>query len=102
SRSDMGKKLDYDRGHEKFLDYAAEIVNDPAFAGMPDIYGDGGWIQWEVPSNRLSGKFKDTNVKRRDWWRTKALTLNIDPETESNWLSRAAKSLHPTKQKPCK
>ena len=80
---------------------SGSIVEHPSYRGMPDLYNDKGEIQWEAPSNRKGGKFKDTNRKRRDWWRTKAIEIGIDPKS-SKWISRVAKTIHPTKQKPCK
>lgn len=97
----MGKKADYGRGHGAFLEYVRSIIEHPDYRGMPDLYNDKGEIQWEAPSNRKSGKFKDTHHRRRDWWRKKAVELGIDPDSP-HWISRAAKTLHPTKQKPCK
>src|SRR4051812_11794839 len=55
----------------------------------------------EAPSNRKSGKHKDTHHRRRDWWRGKAVEVGIDPNT-SHWISTTAKLIHPTKKKPCK
>lgn len=50
--------------NEIFLQYEEEIVNDPVYAGMPDLRHDDGTIQWEAPSNRGSGvfNFHMTNV----------------------------------------
>jgi Alw26I/Eco31I/Esp3I family type II restriction endonuclease len=97
----MGKKAEYGRGHQEFLDYVQFIVAHPSYAEMPDLYTDDGDIQWEAPSNRQTGKYKDTHHKRRDWWRRKAIEIGIDPNSP-HWISRAAKTLHPTKDKPCK
>lgn len=97
----MGRKAEYGRGHDAFLEYVRSIIEHPNYRGMPDLYNDKGEVQWEAPSNRKSGKFKDTHHKRRDWWRRKAVEIGIDPDSP-NWISRVAKTLHPTKQKPCK
>lgn len=97
----MARKPEYGRGAEAFLEYERFIVDNPNYAGMPDIYTDDGGIQWEAPSNRGSGKYKDTHHKRRDWWRKKAVELGLDPNGPE-WISQAAKLLHPTKRKPCK
>ncbi len=97
----MARKPDYGRGPKAFLEYERFIVEHPTYAGMPDVYMDNGDIQWEAPSNRNSGKHKDTHHKRRDWWREKAVKVGIDPDT-LHWISRTAKSIHPTKKKPCK
>lgn len=97
----MGRKAEYGRGAETFLEYVRFIIEHPNYRGMPDLYNDKGRVQWEAPSNRKSGKFKDTHHKRRDWWRRKAVEIGIDPDSP-NWISRTAKVIHPTKQKPCK
>jgi len=97
----MAQKAEYGRGHPKFLEYVEFIVNHPNYKGMPDVYLDDGNIQWEAPSNRTGGKFKDTHHKRRSWWMNKAREIGIDPDS-SNWISRTAKQIHPTKMKPCK
>jgi len=97
----MGKKAEYGRGHNAFLEYVRSIIEHPDYRGMPDPYNDKDEVQWEAPSNRKGGKFKDTHHKRRDWWRKKAEGLGIATNSPK-WISRTAKTLHPTKQKPCK
>jgi len=89
-------------GDQAFLEYARKIVNHPNYAGMPDPIGERGEIQWEAPSNRKSGKFKDTHHHRREWWRQKAISIGINPDTNSTWISATAKSIHPFGKKPCK
>ena len=84
-----------------FVEYTRFIVNHPVYEGMPDAWNENGAVQWEAPSNRGSGKHKDTHQKRRAWWRDKALAVGIDP-TADQWISRTAKSIHPTGEKPCK
>lgn len=97
----MARKPDYGRGRQAFLEYVQFIVRHPIYAGMPDACMDNGDIQWEAPSNRKSGKHRDTHHRRRDWWRRKAVEVGIDP-TAPHWISRTAKLIHPTKKKPCK
>ncbi len=97
----MGKKADYGRGHPKFLEYVESIVTHPTYAGMPDVRTDDNVVQWESPSNRTGGKFKDTHKKRLDWWRKKAAEVGM-PSEGPHWISKVAKTIHPTKQKPCK
>ncbi len=101
----MAKKKSYgSRGqtwHPDFIQYMEEIAAHPGYAGMPDARTEDGRIQWEAPSNRKSGRFKDTHHKRRNWWRRKAQELGIRVDSPQ-WISRAAKTLHPTKRKPCK
>lgn len=89
-------------GDAAFLEYAKKIVNHQNYSGMPDPIGERGEIQWEAPSNRQSGKFKDTHHRRREWWRQKALSIGIDPNTDSTWISKTAKTIHPFGKKPCK
>jgi Alw26I/Eco31I/Esp3I family type II restriction endonuclease len=97
----MARKPEYGRGHPAFMNYIRFIVSHPSYEGMPDVFLDNGEIQWEAPSNRPPGKYQDTHNKRRDWWRRKARELGIDPESPQ-WISRTAKDLHPSKEKPCK
>ena len=89
-------------GGTAFNEYARRILDHPNYAGMPDPIGEKGEIQWEAPSNRKSGKFKDTHHRRREWWRQKALSMGIDPTKESKWISSVAKKIHPFGTKPCK
>jgi Alw26I/Eco31I/Esp3I family type II restriction endonuclease len=87
--------------HPDFIKYVEEIARHPVYVGMPDAFPTPNRIQWEAPSNRLSGQFKDTHHKRRKWWENKAREIGIDP-TSASWISRTAKALHPFKRKPCK
>jgi len=87
--------------HPDFVAYMEFIARHPHYAGMPDSYAGENKIQWEAPSNRGSGRFKDTHHKRRDWWRRKARELGISTSAEE-WISKTAKRLHPTGMKPCK
>lgn len=89
-------------GGEEFERYAREIVAHANYLGMPDLFGNKGTVQWEAPSNRSSGKFKATHHLRRDWWRQKAVSLGVNPETEKRWISKVAKAIHPLSKKPCK
>lgn len=84
-----------------FVEYMKFIVLHPNYSGMPDAVKKDGKIQWEAPSNRSSGQYKETHHKRRDWWRGRAAAVGIS-EAEDKWISRVAKSIHPTGEKPCK
>lgn len=86
---------------EKFIRYMETIVNHPNYQGMPDAIKNDGRIQWEAPSNRSSGLYQFTHNKRRDWWRDKAKSVGIDT-SKDKWISRTAKLIHPTGEKPCK
>lgn len=77
------------------------IANHENYAAMPDAFTEGNKIQWEAPSNRSSGKHKDTHNKRREWWRKKAVSIGIEVNS-AQWISRTAKAIHPTLRKPCK
>jgi len=87
--------------HPDFILYMEFIANHETYVGMPDAFTEDNKIQWEAPSNRSSGKYRDTHHKRREWWRRKALSIGIDPES-AKWLSRTARQIHPTLKKPCK
>jgi len=85
----------------EFVAYMKAIVTHPIYEGMPDAVKDDGKIQWEAPSNRSSGKYQYTHNKRRDWWKNKAKSIGIDT-SKDQWISRTAKKIHPTGEKPCK
>jgi len=87
--------------HQDFVAYMNFIANHPSYMGMPDAFVDEGKIQWEAPSNRGTGRFKETHHRRRDWWRAKARKMGISTDSE-HWISKCAKQLHPTGNKPCK
>lgn len=101
----MAAKKNYGRRgqewHPDFIEYVETMAAHPVYEGMPDTYREDGLVQWEAPSNRTSGKFKDTHHRRKDWWRKKAREVGIDPES-NEWISRTAKRIHPTQSKPCK
>ena len=86
---------------EAFLQYEEEIVNNPIYAGMPDLRHEDGSIQWEAPSNRESGEFQFSHDRRYQWWVKKAAEIGISTE-ENQWISKVAKTIHPTKLHPCK
>lgn len=96
-----GKKRTNYEANEAFLQYEEEIANHPAYAGMPDLRHDDGTIQWEAPSNRGSGVFQFSHDKRYQWWVEKAKEIGISTD-EDKWISEVAKTIHPTKQHPCK
>jgi Alw26I/Eco31I/Esp3I family type II restriction endonuclease len=86
---------------EEFVKYMKSIVTHPVYANMPDAVNEDGKIQWEAPSNRSGGKFQFTHQKRRDWWINKAREIGIDIKSDK-WISKTAKAIHPTGEKPCK
>lgn len=98
----MKKNVKPKYGDAAFLAYSQKIVKHPNYAGMPDPFGEKGEIQWEAPSNRASGKFKHTHQRRYEWWRNKAKSIGINPDTENAWISKTAKIIHPFGVKPCK
>lgn len=86
---------------EDFKVYMEEIANSPVYEGMPDLRWDDGSVQWETPSNRTGGKFRDSHDRRLQWWRDKAASIGIST-SENEWISKTAKVIHPTKHRPCK
>lgn len=94
------KKTNYE-ANEAFLQYEEEIATHPAYAGMPDLRHEDGTIQWETPSNRGSGIFQFSHDKRYQWWVRKAKKIGISTD-EDKWISKVAKTIHPTKLHPCK
>lgn len=96
-----GKKRTNLEANEAFLQYEEEIVNHPAYAGMPDLRHDDGTIQWEAPSNRGKGVFQFSHDERYRWWKKKAKEIGISTG-ENKWISKVAKNIHPTKLHPCK
>jgi Alw26I/Eco31I/Esp3I family type II restriction endonuclease len=99
SRSQYGSRGEV--WNPDFIQYIEFIATHETYAGMPDAFTDSGKIQWESASNRKSGKYKDTRLKRLEWWRKKAISIGIDPNS-AQWISRTAKLIHPTLKKPCK
>lgn len=92
------KKSDHPRA---FIEYIEFIVTHDNFKGMPDAYCNSGDVQWATPSNRNSGRFKDSHRKREIWWRRKAMQLGIEIDEGNAWKNHTAKLNHPTKMKPC-
>ena len=88
--------------HENFIAYQEEIATSDIYSGMPDLRYEDGSIQWEAPSNRSSGQFRDSHDKRLQWWKNKAESIGINTNTESHWISKTAKRIHPTNLHPCK
>ena len=87
--------------NKDFLIYQEEIATSPVYSGMPDLRYENGTIQWEAPSNRTGGQFRDSHIRRLQWWRDKAESIGISIR-ENQWISKSAKSIHPTKVRPCK
>lgn len=85
----------------EFVKYMKAVVSHPVYKGMPDAIKDDGKVQWEAPSNRSGGKYQFTHQKRREWWQNKAQEVGIDINSDK-WISKTAKLIHPTGEKPCK
>lgn len=96
-----GTKKDNLEANDAFLQYEEEIVSHPAYAGMPDLRHADGTIQWEAPSNRGAGEFQFSHDRRYQWWVDKAAEIGISTDTDK-WISKVAKTIHPTKLHPCK
>lgn len=76
------------------------IVDHAAYEGMPGARDDQRKIDWTIPSNRRPGtKNWDGNARRRRWWEAKADDIGIP--RQGAWLSKAARAIHPTGEKPC-
>jgi len=76
------------------------IVKHPNYAGLPWAIDKEGKIRWNAPSYRPpGGPWSNLHDERFKWWKTKAKELGI-PLT-GNYISAAAKMLHPFKEKPC-
>lgn len=88
--------------HDNFLEYAYFIAIHPNYEGIPHAIDDDGRVMWNAPSNRKKGsRFWDLHEQRREWWRKKAKEIGIDPETSEDWISKTAKTIHPTGEKVC-
>ena len=95
-----GEKKKKKVSNPAFSKYKEFIASHPAYSGMPDLRYPDGRIQWETPSNRKSGEFKDSHDKRLQWWKNKAAEIGIST-TEDKWISKVAKRIHPTGIRPC-
>ena len=84
-----------------FVKYMVEIASNEVYNNMPDAIKEDGKIQWEAPSNRSGGLYQFTHQKRLEWWRKKAISIDINTEKDQ-WISRTAKLIHPTMRKICK
>lgn len=86
--------------HPNFIIYMEMIVNHPNYNGMPWAIDDKGVILWNAPSNRPpGGKWSNLHDERLEWWKLNAKSVNI--ATEGKWISKTAKKIHPTGNKPC-
>lgn len=77
----------------KFKNYMQFIVTHTNYLGMPEVYKKDGSIRWVVTGKSEIGK------KRLEWWKIKAKEYNIP--IEGKWISKVAKTIHPTKVKIC-
>jgi len=79
--------------NKKFLEYMNFIVKHPNYSGMPDLYKKDGSIRWVVTRNSNIGQ------ARLKWWDSKRKQLKI--KRGDAWISKVAKKIHPTSEKPC-
>lgn len=79
--------------HPKFKKYMRFIVNHPNYKGMPLLYKNNGEIRWIVARSSEKG------LARLKWWDNKREELGIPKD--GAWISRTAKAIHPTGEKPC-
>lgn len=89
----MSKKRNARKWHPEFKKYMQFIVNHPNYSGMPFLYKENGEIRWVVTRSSKIGK------ARLEWWDKKRKELGI--KKDGPWISEVAKSIHPTKEKPC-
>lgn len=86
--------------HPEFVKYMESIVHHPNYKGMPWAFDLEGKIRWNAPSYRApGGKWSNLHDERETWWRQKAKEIGIGPTGE--WISSAAKMIHPFQSKPC-
>lgn len=79
--------------HPKFKKYMRFIVNHPNYKGMPFLYKNNGEIRWIVARSSEKG------LARLKWWDNRREELGIPKD--GAWISKTAKALHPTGEKPC-
>ena len=85
----------------EFVAYAHALVERPEYAGMPCTHAAPGRLDWIIPSGRRPGSTNADGPRRRtEWWAKRAPAFGISP-SESKWISRTAKALHPWGWKPC-
>lgn len=97
----------YGRGtfdaHPDYVKYMRDIVEDPAFEGMPNAVSDDGHINWQVSSGQSTSFFK-YYVARRDWWQSKCAEEGVPygPGGNSDAFTIVARRIHPTGYRPCR
>lgn len=79
--------------NKKFLEYMKMIVEHHNYKGMPHLYKKDGSIRWVVTGKSSMGK------DRLKWWDKKRKEMGI--KKEGPWISKTAKTIHPTGEKPC-
>ena len=96
----------YSRGtfqpHSDYIKYMEAIVEDPAFAGMPNAKDEDGRVNWQVSSGKSTSFYK-FYLARFEWWVKKADSLKLPGTGNSDErFSLAARLIHPTKFRPCR
>lgn len=79
--------------HPEFRKYMMFIANHPNYKGMPFLYKKNGDIRWIVAGGSTPG------LARLKWWDGKRKEYGI--KRDSAWISRTARAVHPTGEKPC-
>ena len=78
------------RGREwnpNFVKYMYKIVNHHNYKKMPWGIDKKGKIRWNAPSHRPpGGKWSNLHNERLDWWKKKALEINVP--IEGKWISK--------------
>ncbi len=76
-----------------FLKYMKFIANHPNYKGMPSPYKKDSSIRWVVAGKSQLGQ------ERLKWWDKKREEIGIPKE--GKWISKVAREIHPTGEKPC-
>ena len=79
--------------HPNFKKYMKFISEHPNYAGMPFLYKKDGSIRWVVTRNSEAGQ------ARLRWWDKKRKEIGL--LKGDAWISKTARAIHPTGEKPC-
>ncbi|MFC1687084.1 hypothetical protein ACFL0L_00710 [Patescibacteria group bacterium] len=79
--------------HKEFLKYMNFIVKHSNYEGMPEPYKKDGDIRWVTTVKSKIGQ------QRLEWWDKKRKSLEM--EKGNAWISKVARAIHPTGEKPC-
>jgi len=88
----MAKRIKRD-WHPNFKKYMKFISEHPNYAGMPFLYKKDGSILWVVTRSSEAGQ------ARLRWWDKKRKGIGL--LKGDAWISKTARAIHPTGEKPC-